>query len=169
MRAPVMTPARKRRSATHSGDTVRAGEESVPMTEDQLRRIFAEGGSDWLEEASMSGLDDQQVVELLDTQTFFELLKLPLPAQRSGVLDRLLQEQLIDPSADGFLIRRLGGLLLARRLADFADLARKASPVVVYTETRSWRRESTKSAQRAMPSDFRGLCGLSWGNSRRTR
>ena len=36
-------------------------------------------------------------------------------------------------------------------------------------ETRSWRRESTKSAQRAMPTDFRGLCGLSWGNSRRTR
>ena len=76
------------------------------MTEDQLHRIFAEGGPDWLEEASMSGLDDQQVVELLDTQTFFELLKLPLPAQRSGVLDRLLQEQLIDQSADGFVIRR---------------------------------------------------------------
>ena len=69
---------------------------SGPMSEDQLRRIFAEGGPDWVEEHSKTGLDSQQVVELLDTQTFFEMLKLPYPTDRAGVLDRLLKERLVD-------------------------------------------------------------------------
>lgn len=58
---------------------MRAGEALVPMSEDQLRRIFAEGEPDWLEEHARTNLDAQAVIELVDTQTFFELLKLPYP------------------------------------------------------------------------------------------
>lgn len=54
------------------------------MSEDQLRRIFAEGEPGWLEEPSMRGLDAQKVVDLLDTQTYFELLKRPYPTDRTG-------------------------------------------------------------------------------------
>ena len=61
-----------------------------------LRRIFAEGEPDWLEEHSRTELEPQQVVELLDTQNFFELLTLPYPTERAGVIDRLLGERLID-------------------------------------------------------------------------
>ncbi len=50
------------------------------MSEDQLRRIFAEGQPDWLEMPAKDGLSGQDVVDLLDTQTFFELLKLPYPS-----------------------------------------------------------------------------------------
>jgi len=48
---------------------MRSGEALVPMSEDQLRRIFAEGRPDWLEEHSEIGLDAEKVVELLDTQS----------------------------------------------------------------------------------------------------
>jgi ATP-dependent DNA helicase RecG len=74
-------PSRPRGTAYHLDGKylMRSGEALVPMSEDQLRRIFAEGGPDWVEEHSKTGLDGQQVVELLDTQTFFELLKLPYP------------------------------------------------------------------------------------------
>ena len=96
------------------------------MSEDQLRRIFAEGGPDWLEEHSMAGLDAQQVIEVLDTQTFFELLKLPYPTDGSGVIDRLVQERIVDKVGDAYGIRRLGALLLARRLVDFPDLNQSA-------------------------------------------
>ena len=79
-------PSRPRGTAYHLGGKylMRSGEALVPMSEDQLRRIFAEGEPDWLEEHSKTGLDAQQVVELLDTQTFFELLKLPYPDRRRG-------------------------------------------------------------------------------------
>lgn len=128
-------PSRPRGTAYHLDGKylMRAGEGLVPMSEDQLRRIFAEGEPDWLEEHSSTGLDAQAVIELLDTQTFFELLKLPYPTERAGVIDRLMRERLIDDWSGAFAIRRLGALLLAKRLDDFPDLARKAARVVVYS------------------------------------
>jgi ATP-dependent DNA helicase RecG len=111
---------------------MRAGDALVPMTEDQLRKIFSEGEPDWLEEPGLLDLDDQKVVDLLDTQAYFDLLKLPYPTDRAAIIDRLLEARLIDRDDHGFSIRRLGGLLLAKNLADFPDLSRKAPRVVVY-------------------------------------
>ncbi len=130
-------PSRPRGTAYHleGAYLMRAGQELVPMSEDQLRRIFAEGEPDWLEEHTKTGLDAAQVVELLDTQNFFELLKLPYPADQAGVLDRLRQERLLDLKAGKYAIRRLGALLLAKRLQDFPDISRKAPRVIVYTGT----------------------------------
>ena len=128
-------PSRPRGTAYHLEGTylMRAGESLVPMSEDQLRRIFAEGQPDWLEDHSVTGFSAQDVVEALDTQSFFELLKLPYPTSQAGVIERLRNECLIDDVGGGIAIRRIGALLLAKRLADFADLARKAARVVVYT------------------------------------
>jgi ATP-dependent DNA helicase RecG len=128
-------PARPRGTAYHLDGKylMRAGQSLVPMSEDQLRRIFAEGQGDWLEEPTLSKLDAQQVVELLDTQTFFELLKLPYPTDRSGVLDRLVRERLVDTGGSTYSIRRLGALLLAKKMEDFPELSRKAARVVVYS------------------------------------
>ena len=130
-------PSRPRGTAYHLDGKylMRSGEQLVPMSEDQLRRIFFEGEPDWLEEHSKMGLDAQQVVELLDTQTYFELMKLPYPSHQAGVIERLASERLIDEVDGTYSIRRIGGLLLAKRLRDFQDLARKAPRVVVYSGT----------------------------------
>ncbi len=127
-------PSRPRGTAYHLDGKylMRSGEQLVPMSEDQLRRIFAEGAPDWLEESSVSGLDAQQVVDLLDAQGFFELLKLPYPSTRDGVIDRLLRERLIEEQDGSYAIKRLGALLLAKRIEDFPDLARKAPRVIAY-------------------------------------
>lgn len=111
---------------------MRAGEALVPMSEDRLRAIFAEGKPDWLEEPSLEGLDPQRVVDLLDTQAFFELLKRPQPTSREGVIDGLLRERLVDEKAGAYSIRRIGALLLAKKLEDFPDVSRKATRVIVY-------------------------------------
>jgi Putative DNA-binding domain len=91
-------PTRPRGTAYHLDGKylMRSGEQLVPMSEDQLRRIFAEGEPDWLEEHSKVDLVAQQVVELLDTQTYFELMKLPYPTHQAGVIERLISERLID-------------------------------------------------------------------------
>lgn len=152
-------PSRPRGTAYHSDGKylMRAGEALVPMSEDQLRKIFAEGGPDWLEEYSKTGLDAQQVVELLDTQTFFEILKLPYPTDRGGVIDRLLRERLIDETDGLYAIRRLGGLLLAKRLDDFPDLARKAPRVVVYTEASKLETRLDQTGTKGYAVGFQGL------------
>ena len=113
---------------------MRAGEELVPMTADQLRRIMAEGGPDWFEQAAREHVSADEVVALLDTQSFFELFRLPYPTSRDGVLARLAQEQLIiAQEACGWLITNLAAILLAKRLDAFSpELARKAPRVVIY-------------------------------------
>ena len=139
---------------------MRAGEALVSMSEDQLRRIFAEGRPDWLEEHSRQGLDGQAVVELLDTQTFFELLKLPYPSDRAGVLDRLVQERLIDSEAGTYSIRRIGALLLCKNLGDFGDLFRKAPRVVVYNGTSKLDTKLDQGGAKGFAVGFRGLVGF---------
>ena len=136
---------------------MRSGEALVPMSEDRLRRIFEEGKPDWLEEASRAGLDGQQVVELLDTQTFFELLKLPYPTSQPGVLERLIQERLVTKDADSYSISRLAALLLARRFEDFPDVARKAARVVVYAGTSKLKTKLDQTGSRGYAVSFQSL------------
>jgi predicted HTH transcriptional regulator len=152
-------PSRPRGTAYHLDGKylMRAGEALVPMSEDQLRRIFAEGEPDWLEEHTRAGLDAQAVIELLDTQTFFELLKLPYPTERAGVIDRLTRERLIDGANDMVAIRRLGALLLAKRLDDFPDLSRKAARVVVYSGVSKLETRLDQIGGRGYAVGFQGL------------
>lgn len=152
-------PSRPRGTAYHLDGKylMRTGEALVPMSEDQLRRIFAEGEPDWLEEHTRTGLDAQAVIELLDTQTFFELLKLPYPTERAGVIDRLTRDRLTDAANGTFAIRRLGALLLAKRLDDFPDLARKAARVVVYSGASKLETRLDQIGAKGYAVGFQGL------------
>lgn len=131
-------PSRLKGTAFHLDGKylMRSGEQLVAMSADRLRTIFAEGKPDWLEEPSRTHLSGQDVVELLDTQTYFELRGLAYPTTQGGVLERLDQDRLIEKEpSGGYTIKRLGALLLAKRLSEFADVARKAARVVVYSGT----------------------------------
>lgn len=137
---------------------MRSGEELVPMSEDRLRAIFAEGKPDWLEEPSRSKLSGQDVIELLDTQTYFELRNLAYPTSQAGVLERLEQDRLIERDlTDRLTIRRLGAVLLAKRLSEFADVARKAARVVVYNGTSKVNTKLDQPAGRGYAAGFRGM------------
>src|SRR5579862_42896 len=136
---------------------MRSGEALVPMSEDQLRKIFAEGEPSWLEDYSKTGLGAEEVIELLDTQSFFELLKLPYPTDRNGVIERLQQERLVDEMGGDFGIKRLGGLMLAKRLADFPDLIRKAARVVVYTGTSKLETKLDQVGSKGYAVGYQGL------------
>lgn len=152
-------PSRPRGTAYHLGGKylMRSGEALVPMSEDHLRRIFAEGEPDWLEEHCRKGLSAQEIVDSMDTQAFFELLKLPYPTERGGVIERLLNERLIDEISGGFGIRRVGALLLAKRLDEFPDLARKAPRVVAYTGTSKLETRLDQVGVKGYAVGFQGL------------
>ena len=136
---------------------MRSGQSLVPMSEDRLRAIFAEGGPDWLEEPCLDGLSPEGVIDLLDTQSFFDLMKQPYPTDRVGVLDRLVRERLIDTQDGTFVIRRIAGLLLAKKLERFPDLARKAPRVVVYTGESKLDTRVDQPGQRGYAVGFPGL------------
>ena len=91
-------PSRPRGTAYHfeGAYLMRAGEELVPMSEDRLRAIFEEGQPDWLSESALKDCDADKVVQLLDTQSYFDLVHLPYPATREAVLERFAGEKLIE-------------------------------------------------------------------------
>jgi ATP-dependent DNA helicase RecG len=111
---------------------MRAGHELVPMSPDQLRAIFAEGQPDLLSQPALTDCDDDRVVRLLDTQSYFDLLDLPYPVNRAGVLERFASEKLIQRQGAGWSITNLGAILFAKKLDQFDRLARKAARVIVY-------------------------------------
>lgn len=51
---------------------MRAGEDLVPMTPDMLKRIFAEDQQDWFFNPARDDLKSDEVIELLDTKTYFK-------------------------------------------------------------------------------------------------
>jgi len=65
-------PGRPKGTAYHHDGAylMRSGEELVPMSEDQLRKIFAEGGPSWLEMVALRDASAQDVVQLLTRRRF---------------------------------------------------------------------------------------------------
>jgi ATP-dependent DNA helicase RecG len=152
-------PARPRGTAYHyeGAYLMRSGEELVPMSEDQLRKIFAEGQPNWLENPALKDQSAQDVVQLLDTQTFFDLMRLPYPTDQTGVIDRLLEERLIERSAAGFNILHIGAVLLAKNLRQFPDISRKAARVIVYAGESKMKTISDLTGEKGYAVGFTGL------------
>lgn len=152
-------PGRPKGTAYHyeGAYLMRSGEELVPMSEDQLRKIFAEGQPGWLEEPALKDVSAQDVVQLLDTQTFFDLMRLPYPTDQAGVLARLLDERLIEPSATGFNILHIGAVLLAKNMRQFPDISRKAARVIVYAGESKMQTVSDVTGEKGYAVGFAGL------------
>lgn len=111
---------------------MRAGERLVSMSEDRLRLIFSEGQPNWCALVAKANCDADDVVRLLDTHIYFDLMKIPYPVNREGVLERFMRERLIEKKNGGWSISNLGAILFAKRLDEFGSLARKSARVIVY-------------------------------------
>ena len=79
-----------------------------------------------------SSVTSADVLALLSTERYFDLLKLPYPTTREAVLDKFASEKYIVPSGAQWHITNLGAMLFAKNLSDFDGLNRKAIRVVTY-------------------------------------
>jgi ATP-dependent DNA helicase RecG len=136
---------------------MRAREKLVPMSPDQLRAIFAEGQPDWLSQSAMTDCDDDNVVRLLDTQSYFDLVHLPYPVNRTGVLERFENEKLIVRQEHGWVISNLGAILFAKKLDAFDHLARKAPRVIVYEGKNKLKTKLDQPGTKGYAVGFQGL------------
>lgn len=152
-------PSRPKGTAYHHKGAylMRSGEELVPMSEDQLRKIFAEGQPSWLDASALSNVSAQDIVQLLDTQSFFDLLKLPYPSNQENVIARLKEERLIRATATGFVISNLAALLLAKKLQSFSSISRKAMRLVVYDGDSKMQTKLDITGEKGYAVGFQGL------------
>jgi predicted HTH transcriptional regulator len=136
---------------------MRAGRELAPMSEDRLRVIFAEGQPAWLSEAALTSCSADKVIQLLDTQSYFDLLHLPYPVTQVGALKRLEGEKLIQRQRGGWTITNLGAILFAKKLDPFERLARKAARVILYEGKNKLKTKSDRLWMKGYAIGFQGL------------
>jgi predicted HTH transcriptional regulator len=142
----------------HKGQyLMRSGESLVPMSEDQLRKIFNEGKPNWLEEHTVKSLLPEEVVDLLDVNAYFSLLKLPRPTNHLAAVARLESDGLVDGGSGTYAIRRIGALLLANRLDKFPELARRATRIIVYNGISKLDTKLERQSARGYAVGFRNL------------
>ena len=103
-----------------------------PEKERALWRIFDRVPFE--DEVAAERRDHTNVLELLDYPAYFDLLNIPLPENRNGIVSALAGDALIMPcEAGGWDITNLGAILFARDLGNFPRLKRKALRTVQYS------------------------------------
>lgn len=118
----------------------------APEIERQLWRIF--DTIPFEELIAMERVSTDEVLQLLDYPSYFDLMDIPLPANRNEILKALAEDQLICRcDAGGWNITNLGGILFAKQLRKFRRLQRKALRVVQYRG--SGRTETYKEQESA--------------------
>ena len=92
------------------------------------------GKSNWEDAVAKEHLEQDQVLELLDWEKYFQRTKNPKPIASEEILERLETESLIRKNDAGkWNITNLGAILFARNLSNFGVLmARKGVRLAVY-------------------------------------
>ena len=89
-------------------------------------------GASFENEIAKYNVSASDVVNLLSTQTYFELLGIPYPSNQQGVIEKFISENLIVKYVAGYSITKLGAVLFAKNLSDFESVNRKSIRVIVY-------------------------------------
>lgn len=102
-----------------------------PEKERELWRIFDK--TPFERQFVAENLEAGEVLQLLDYPAYFDLINMPLPEGREGILSALEADDLIERMDSGhWKISYLGGILFAKKLQDFKALARKAVRIIWY-------------------------------------
>lgn len=102
-----------------------------PAKERELWRVFDR--TPFEQQMAAEQVNTEQVLKLLDYPAYFELLDLPLPEGRDGILSAFSSDHLIEQADSGnWNITNLGAVLFAKQLGDFRHLSRKVVRVIHY-------------------------------------
>lgn len=118
-------------------------------------------GSVFEDAVAAKDVTSEEVLRLIDYPTYFDLLKLPLPSDRNGILQALSADRMIVSGDSGrWDIMNIGAILLAKRLSDFKKLQRKAVRVIVYKGNGRLETLSEQEGGRGYAAGFEGLIGF---------
>lgn len=103
----------------------------------------------------MDSVDD--IVSLINTQRFFELLKIPYPSSRDSVIEKLKSEKCIVLNSGVYSITNLGALMFAKDLQNFDSLKRKSIRVIQYEGKSKIKTIREKEWNSGYATEFEGL------------
>ncbi len=103
-------------------------------------------------------LEEEEVLKLLDYPAYFDLTEQSLPEDRTGILSRLADDELIAKNASGrWDITNLGAILFARQLKSFSHLRRKSVRLILYQDNSKIETVQEIEGVKGYASGFSGL------------
>ncbi|MBK1644461.1 transcriptional regulator [Thiocapsa imhoffii] len=130
-----------------------------PEKERELWRVFDR--TPFEKEIAADNIAAEEVLRLLDYPAYFDLLSLPLPEGRDGILAALATDDMIARGSGGnWNVTNLGAVLFAKRLADFRTLTRKAVRVVLYKGESRVETVREQEGSKGYAAGFEGLIGF---------
>lgn len=116
-------------------DYIRVGSITRPLKDfpEKEKKIWTKTPKQAFEKGiALTVESSSDVVSLLDTQCYFDLLKISYPSTRESVIEKFVSERFVKSTSSGFAITNLGALLFAKNIRDFDSVKRKAVRVVQY-------------------------------------
>lgn len=130
-----------------------------PEKERALWRVFER--IPFEREIAAENIAAEEVLKLLDYPAYFDLLSLPLPEGREGILAALAADDMVAPGSAGLWnITNLGAVLFAKRLTDFRTLTRKAVRVALYKGESRVETVREQEGNKGYAAGFEGLIGF---------
>lgn len=98
-----------------------------------------------------------EVVSLLSTPTYFELLNIPYPTTQAAVVEKFVSEGFVRKENGKLVITKLGAILFAKDLSKFDNLYRKAVRVIQYNGKNKLETLKDQEGRFGYIVGFRGL------------
>lgn len=138
---------------------IRSAGSTEKMSRQEIARAIASSTGDHFEERiALHDLTAEEVLDLLDHDSFFRLEKKRPPNSSQAILQAFEDDKIVLQGSRGWNISNLGALLFARDIARFDSLKRKMVRLIIYNGVKRSRTESKEIiGTRGFASGFAGL------------
>ena len=121
----------------------RSAGQTVKMSRAELKELITRSrGISFEEQIAKRQISVDEVLTLLDYESYFKLTSKKIPSERPKIVEVLENEELVKRNQDLWDITNLGAILFAKEITQFNTLKRKAVRLVVYKS--SGRTEAIK-------------------------
>jgi len=136
----------------------RSAGQTVKLSRQEVKQLIAlSTGVDFESQIAQSNVHEDDVLKLIDFDSYFTLQEKRLPDTKLSILQTLAGEDLIKKSVQGWDVLNLGAILFSKDLQNFKWLKRKAVRVIVYKETSRINAIKEQEGGRGYASGFEGL------------
>ena len=136
----------------------RSAGQTVKLSHHEIKQLIAiSTGYQFESQTAMNNVASDDVLKLIDYDSYFTLQERRLPDTKMGILDVLVSDYLIKQARNGWEILNLGAILFAKDLKHFKTLKRKAIRVIVYKESGRINALKEQEGGKGYGSGFEGL------------
>jgi len=144
---------------------IRVGSNTTKLSEhpEKARKIWNNDSTPFEKAISKSDLNINDIIELLNVESYYNLTKQPLPDNKYNVMDRFEEEAFIIKTNDTYSITNLGAILLANNISHFEKLKRKVVRIITYKGANKIDTIREKVGSRGYAVGFTGM--MNWLHS----